>query len=405
MKPVKLLFFTDNFPPESNAPANRTYEHCIEWVKKGAEVTVITCNPNFPEGKLFSGYKNRLYRTEMLDGIKVVRVWSYITPNRGTLKRILDYISFAISSFIASLFHKTDIIIATSPQLFTAVGGYLSAVVRRKPWIMEVRDLWPESIKVLDALDNNTILDRLERLVQFLYRKATGIVVVTDRFKERLMEDGINSEKIHVVKNGVNINRYQEMEPVKSLLEEHGLSGKFIVGYIGTHGMAHGLEMIINAAAKVNDPNVHFLFVGHGAYKNRMLALKEKLGLQNVTMLDPIPREEVQNYLSIISVALIPLRRLETFKTVIPSKIFESAAMAKPILLGVEGESKEIIESYRAGLCFIPEDENSFLEKLTKLKQNKELYQECKEGGLLLAKDFDRKKLADKMFSVIEDTI
>jgi hypothetical protein len=97
MKPKKVLFFTDNFPPESNAPANRTYEHCIEWVKKGAEVTVITCNPNFPEGKLYKGHRNKLFQTEFMDGIKIVRVWSYITPNRGTIKRILDYMRFAFT--------------------------------------------------------------------------------------------------------------------------------------------------------------------------------------------------------------------------------------------------------------------------------------------------------------------
>jgi glycosyltransferase involved in cell wall biosynthesis len=289
--------------------------------------------------------------------------------------------------------------------LFTAVGGYLSAFVKRKPWIMEVRDLWPESIKVLDALNNNTILDKLETLVQFLYRKATAIVVVTDRFKSRLIEDGVDAKKIFVVKNGVNLDRYKERDPDGSLLNEYQLEGKFIVGYIGTHGMAHGLEVIINAASKVTDSNIHFLFIGHGAYKNRMLALKEKLGLKNVTMLDSIPREKVQDYLSIVDVALIPLRRLETFKTVIPSKIFESAAMGIPILLGVEGESKEIIESYHAGLCFIPEDENSFLEKLNELKDNKSLFQECKKGGLLLAKDFDRKHLADKMYAIIQGLI
>ena len=405
MKPLKILFFTDNFPPESNAPANRTYEHCIEWVKKGAEVTVITCNPNLPQGKLYSGHKNKLHQSEMMDGIKVVRVWSYITPNRGTVKRILDYMSFALTSFVISLFYKTDVIVATSPQLFTAVGGYLSALVKRKPWVMEVRDLWPESIKVLDALQNNTILDKLEILVQFLYQKATKIVVVTDRFKERLTQGGVDPDKIHVVKNGVNLTRYQEIAPSESLLAELQLTGKFIVGYVGTHGMAHGLEVIISAAANVKDPSIHFLFIGHGAYKNRMLALKEKLRLQNVTMLDSIPRGEVQNYLSIVDVALIPLRRLDVFKTVIPSKIFESAAMGKPILLGVEGESKEIIESYQAGLCFEPENEQSFIEKLMELKENESVYQASKEGCLLLAKDFDRKKLADKMFSVIEGIV
>ena len=184
---MNILFLTDNFPPESNAPATRTYEHCQEWVKKGAEVTVITCTPNFPKGEVFAGYKNKWYQEEMMDGIRVIRVWSFISPNRGLVRRILDYVSFCVTSFIASLFVKTDLIIATSPQLFTAVSGYLASVFKRKPWIMEVRDLWPESIKAVAAIERDRVLLLLDKLVLFLYKKADQIVVVTDTFKERMI--------------------------------------------------------------------------------------------------------------------------------------------------------------------------------------------------------------------------
>ena len=201
---MRILFFTDNFPPESNAPANRTYEHCIEWVKQGVDVTVITCNPNFPAGKIFDGHKNKIYQKEMMDGIKVVRVWTYITQNRGTLRRMMDYLSFAFMSFFVSLFLKTDVIVATSPQLFTAVGGFMASFIKRKPWIMEVRDLWPESIKALDAINNSSVIGLLEKLVKYLYKKADQIIVVTDTFKERLQEEGVASDKIKVIKNGVN---------------------------------------------------------------------------------------------------------------------------------------------------------------------------------------------------------
>jgi glycosyltransferase involved in cell wall biosynthesis len=404
MKPLKILFFTDNFPPESNAPANRTYEHCIEWVKKGADVTVITCNPNFPEGKLFKDYKNRPYYKEMIDGIRVIRVWSYITSNRGTGRRILDYISYALSSFIVSLFFKADIIIATSPQLFTAVGGYLSALFKRKPWIMEVRDLWPESIQVLGAMSNSSILKRLEKLVLFLYQKADSIVVVTDRFKQRIFEEGIDVDKIEVIKNGVNPSRYFEMKPNLSLIEEHKLTGKFVVGYIGTHGMAHGLDVILDAASQIKDKEIHFLFIGHGAFKKRLLQQKIDMNLSNVTMLDSVSREDVQEYISIIDVAVIPLKKLDTFKTVIPSKIFENAAMGKPILLGVEGESKVLIESYNAGISFEPENKDAFIYELNRIREDKDFYQHCKTGGLKLAKDFNRKALANEMYSIIEKT-
>ena len=149
---MKILFLTDNFPPEVNAPATRTYEHCREWIRQGAEVTVITCTPNFPQGKVYKGYTNKPYQQEMMDGIHVIRVWSYITANEGFIKRTLDYISFSVTSFLAGLFQQADIIIATSPQFFTALSGRTLSFWKRKPWIMEVRDLWPESIKTVGAM-------------------------------------------------------------------------------------------------------------------------------------------------------------------------------------------------------------------------------------------------------------
>ena len=153
---MHILFLTDNFPPEVNAPASRTYEHAREWVKEGHKVTVITCAPNFPKGKVYKGYKNRIFLREDLDGINIIRVWTFIMPNSGFFLRVLDYMSFMISSFIASFnVKKVDIIVATSPQFFTAVSGYLISKAKNKPWIFELRDIWPESIKAVGALSNS----------------------------------------------------------------------------------------------------------------------------------------------------------------------------------------------------------------------------------------------------------
>ncbi len=402
---MKILFLTDNFPPESNAPASRTYEHCVEWLKKGAEVTVITCTPNYPQGKVFPGYKNKWKQEEMMDGIRVIRVWSYISPNRGLFRRTLDYMSFCITAFWASLFIKTDIIIATTPQLFTAVGGYLSAVFKRKPWIMEVRDLWPESIKAVEAMNQSRVLKLLDRLVLFLYKKADRIVVVTDAFKKRIHACGVPLEKIEVVKNGVHLHKFMHGPKNEKLLHQLHLQDKFTIAYIGTHGMAHKLDFILDCAKEVKNPKIHFLFIGAGAMKKRLLAQKESLQLTNVTMLDAIPKSEVVKYISISDIALITLRKKETFTKVIPSKIFENAAMLKPILLGVEGEAKELIESYQAGICFEPENKADFLNKLNLLFEKQDKYPDYQKGCLALAKDFDRKVLALNMLNVIQSTI
>ena len=400
---MRILFLTDNFPPEVNAPASRTFDHCKEWVKAGAEVTVITCNPNFPQGKVYEGYKNKWFKQEeMMEGIRVIRVWTYIVPNVGFLKRTLDFISFSVSAFFAGLFVKTDIIVATSPQFFTALAGRTLHWWKRKPWVMEVRDLWPESIKTVGAMKDNLFIRYFEWEEMRCYRSAKKIVVVTDSFKRKLIERGVDEQKIFVVKNGVDKSLFKPMKKDADIVKQLHLEGKTVVGYIGTHGMAHKLDFILNCANDLkNDKSLHFILMGGGAEKENLLRMKEELKVDNVTMLDPVPKTEVGRYISVLDICLINLRKSPLFTTVIPSKIFENAAMAIPILMGVEGEAQQIIEGYEAGLCFEPENEADFISKLNLLRQP-EFYDKCKKGCLKLADDFDRKNLANEMFKILQ---
>lgn len=399
---MKILFITDNFPPEVNAPASRTYDHAKVWHAMGHEVTIITCAPNFPKGKVYDGYKNKLYQVENTDGIKIVRVWSYITANEGFIKRTLDFISFSVTSFIAGLFIKCDVIVATSPQFFTALSGRTLSFFKRKPWVMEVRDLWPESIKTVGAVNDGVIIRYFEWQEMRCYKSAKKIIVVTDSFKKNLVNRGIDSTKIHVVKNGVNKQLFAPMPKDNKLIKQLKLEGKQIIGYIGTHGMAHKLDFILKCAKTIdNKRNYHFIFIGSGAEKNNLLKLKDNLQLTNVTMLDSVPKTEVKKYISILDGCLINLRKSDLFKTVIPSKIFENAAMQIPIIMGVEGEAQDIIESYNAGVCFEPENEQDFIEKLDSLLCDSEKYTEYQTGCALLANDFDRNVLAKSMLDII----
>jgi glycosyltransferase involved in cell wall biosynthesis len=401
---MRILFLTDNFPPEVNAPANRTYEHCKEWVKSGIEVTVITCAPNFPKGKVYPGYKNKFIQKEEIDGVKVIRVWSYITANEGFLKRILDYTSYAFMAFWVGLFVKTDLIVATSPQFFTAVSGWLLSIFRRKKWVMEVRDLWPESIIAVGAMKRNLVIKFFEWIEITLYKSADHIVVVTDTFKEKIGDKGIDSKKISIFKNGSNLELFSPREKPLDLIKKHGLEGKFVVAYIGTHGMAHGLHFILDSIGEVQNefPDIKFLFIGDGAEKENLLTKAKLLNLKNVIFLDSVSKKEVVNYLSLIDVALVNLKKSDTFLTVIPSKIFEAAAMEKPILLGLEGETKAIIKKYNAGSCFLPEDKSSFLKELITMYERKEKYLLYIQGCQKLAQDFDRKKIANQMLATLK---
>lgn len=407
---MHILFLTDNFPPEVNAPASRTFEHCREWVRAGHRVTVITCAPNFPKGKVFDGYRNRLWQTEEMEGIRVIRVWSYITANEGFVKRILDYQSFMAMAILASLFvRKVDVVVGTSPQLFTVCAAYVVSRLKWIPYVFELRDLWPESIRAVGAIGNSRLLDALERLELFLYRKAARIISVTHSFKRNLISRGVDANKIAVVTNGVDVSRFRPQPRDEVLAAQLGLQGKFIAGYIGTHGLAHGLETLLEAARRLQaNPmggDVRFLMLGDGANKAKLVEKARAMGLDNVVFIDSVPKEQVVRYWSLLDVSLIHLKKTDLFTTVIPSKLFECMGMGIPVLHGVVGESAEIIEKEECGQVFEPENVDELCAGILILKQQPALREKFRSNGLAAAGRYDRSELALKMLKEIELTV
>lgn len=406
---MHILFLTDNFPPEVNAPASRTFEHCREWVEAGHSVTVITCAPNFPAGKLFAGYRNRVFARETMAGIEVVRVWSYIAANEGFLRRTLDYLSFMVSAIPAGLaVRRPDVVIATSPQFFAACAGYLVSRLRRVPFIFELRDLWPESIRAVGAMQRPGLLSVLEKLELFLYRKATLIVAVTHSFKRKLGERGIDPAKLHVVTNGADLRLFRRGPKDEELARKLGLEGKFVAGYIGTHGLAHALETLLETARLLRDEgraDIHLLFLGDGAAKASLCRRARDMGLSNVTFLDPVPRAQVARYWSLLDASVIHLRRNELFTTVIPSKLFESMAMGVPVLLGVRGEAAELVEREGAGLVFEPEDAAHLRSRLVELAADDALASTLGGNGTRAAVKYDRRRLASHMLRLVEGCV
>jgi glycosyltransferase involved in cell wall biosynthesis len=407
---MHILFLTDNFPPETNAPASRTFEHCREWVKAGHQVTIITCAPNFPRGKVFDGYRNRLWQSEEMDGIRVIRVWSYITKNEGFLKRILDYISFMVSAIIAALFvRKPDIVIGTSPQFFTACAAYVVGVYKRIPFVFELRDLWPESIKAVGAMRSGCLLSMLESIEHFLYRRADLIICVTNSFKQVLEERGIDGNKIYVVTNGIDLDRFQPLQKDENLVSELGLEGQFVAGYIGTHGLAHALETLLEAAAQIQHgpQGEHFclLMLGDGAKKAELVAKAQAMKQKNIIFLDSVPKADVPRYWGLLDVAIIHLRDTTLFQSVIPSKLFESMGMGIPIVHGVRGESAKIVQDHDVGLTFEPENSEQLCAHLLKLESDPALYEDLRSHCLRTAPKFDRRVLAGQMLSHLEATV
>ena len=403
---MHILFLTDNFPPEVNAPASRTHEHCRQWVRSGAQVTVITCAPNFPTGRVFAGWRNRLWQEEQMDGIRVIRVWSYITANEGFVRRVLDYLSYMLAATLASLFvRRIDVVIGTSPQFFTAVAGWAVGAMKRVPFIFELRDLWPESIKAVGAMKSSRLIGWIEGLELFLYRRAARIVSVTHSFRRTLGARGIDMGKIDVVTNGVDITRFSPRPKDADLERELGLAGCFVAGYIGTHGMAHALETLLQAASllktRPGGERIRLLLLGDGARKADLKAEAARLALDNVIFVDSVPKEQVARYWSVLDVSVIHLRRTELFTTVIPSKLFECMGMGIPVLHGVEGESAEIVLKEGVGCVFEPENAEQLVALLLRLQDDPATLATYRKHCLESAGHYDRTALAVAMLDVV----
>lgn len=395
---MRILFLSHYFPPEVNAPATRTFEHCRQWVRNGHDVTVVTCAPNHPRGVVYEGYRNRLFQREERDGVKVIRIWTYVTANEGFVKRTLNYVSYMVMVILLiPWLPKADVLLSTSPQFFNGLAGYFVSRLKHIPWVLEIRDLWPESILTVGAIKNKTIIRALEYLEMFAYRKADHIVPVTDAFKRYILKKGIDDSKITVIKNGVDLDFYQAGPADDSLAEELGVKGRFVASYVGTHGMAHHLETVLEAAKLVENPDIVFLLVGDGARREKLAQLKEDMGLENVIMVRQLPKERMPGLWSITDASLVLLRKSDLFKTVIPSKIFESMAMQRPIILGVEGEVQTIIEQAESGICIEPENAGQLAEAVEQLYLDRSYAVQLGANGRRHVEDyFDRSVLAKR---------
>jgi len=402
---VQILFFTENFPPETNAAATRVYERALYWVKWGHKVTVITSTPNFPHGKVFEGYRNRWYQVEEVNGIRVVRVKTFISANEGVILRTLDFLSFMCSGFFAGLTQeKPDVIAATSPQFFTAVAGWAVSRCRRVPFVFELGDLWPAFIVALGAMKPNLGLSLIEKLELYLYRQSAAVASLTEAFKENLVSRGIEESKIHVVINGVEMSTFHPTLPDHDLKREFGLENCFVAGYIGTHGVAQDLTRVLDSAELIrDDPSVRFLFVGAGAERSMLIAEAKRRRLDNVIFVGHQPRERMVRVWSLCDAALIYLKNIPAFETVIPSKMFEAMAMGIPILFGApRGEAVRILEKENVGLWVSLEDPEHLVEAVLKLKQNPDLREQFARNALTAAPRYSRETQAHAMLRVLD---
>jgi len=407
---VKILYISQYFPPEIAAPAVRVSELSRHWAAAGHDVTVLTGFPNHPTGVVHPNYRSKLRHfvfRERMEGVKVVRTWLWPRPNRKAIGRILSFVSFSVSAAISGLFLSCpDAVIATSPQLLVGLTGWWLARAKRVPFVFEVRDLWPESLSAVGMGNDQSMLHGvLAKVAGFLYRQSDKIVVVTPAFKDHLIKKWkVPAEKIAVVTNGVETELFSPDKASTSLRQELGVEGKFIACYIGTMGMAHGLETLLEAASelKTTVPQVFFLLVGDGAEKEHIVARAHSLGLSNLRIVDSQPREKIPSYICASDVCLVLLKRTPVFETVIPTKMLEFMSCARPVILGVEGQARKIIEEAKAGVCIQPENAKELTQAIMRLNADAALRKSIgSHGRQFILKQFSRGQTAATYLNIL----
>jgi colanic acid biosynthesis glycosyl transferase WcaI len=407
---MKILYLSQYFPPEMGAPAGRAAELSRLWAEDGHEVTVLTGFPNHPTGIVPPRYRRKLRQLVMHEnhhGVNVVRTWLLPFPNRKAYERMLNYSSFCISAAATGMFlHQPELVIASSPQLLVGLSGWWLARCNGVPFVFEVRDLWPESLAAVGVSSRNSRLHRLlAKIAGFLYRSCDRLVVVTPAFKEYLVEHWrVPAEKISVVENGVETSLFSRLTPNAALRRAIGAEEKFVVSYIGTMGNAHGLETLLEAAALLREraPEVLFLLVGEGAEKARIVSLAHSRGLTNVRFVGQQPREKIPAS----DVCLVLLKKSELFKTVLPTKMLEFMSCARPVILGVDGHARNVMERANAGIFVPPEDSAELADAILRLAADLALRESLgRNGRQYVLQHFSRQQTAEVYLDVLQDLL
>jgi colanic acid biosynthesis glycosyl transferase WcaI len=405
---MRILYLSQYFPPEAGATQTRAYEMARNLVRLGHTVTMLAEVPNHPSGIIPPEYRGKLVERSRLEGIDVMRVWVKASPVKSFRNRMLFYLTYMVNASLAGLLlarGRYDLIYASSPPLFVGGAALALSYLRRIPMLFEVRDLWPESAVALGELSNPRAVAWATRLEQACYRRAAAIVVVTEGIRQRLLQRGQAESKLHLVPNGANVELFHfDAQARARLRQELGLGEKFVVIYAGIHGVAQGLETLVEAARELqNQAQVHFMLVGDGPKKAEIAGLAEQMNLSNLTLMDEQPRAAIPALLSAADAAIIPLRKLEIFKGALPSKMFDSWACERPVLLSVDGEARRVMEAARGGVFVDPEDAHALAGAILALRDDPELGRQMGlRGRRYTEQNYSRQAQAEQLAGIMD---
>jgi glycosyltransferase involved in cell wall biosynthesis len=401
---MRILILTQYFPPEAGAAQNRLHDLATRLCLSGHSVTVLTALPSYPKGEIFEEFRGRLAMTENVRGMRIVRAWLYVTKKTTFSRRILNYLSFAISSCIAGIFAtgSADIVFVESPPLFLGISGYILSKLKRAKFVLNISDLWPESAVALGILRNERLIWWATRVEEGLYHRASFVTGQTEGIVNSIRRR-CGGVEVALLTNGVSPEFIQAAEGWRGRRAhaqiELGLSDKFVVGYAGLHGLVYGLDVVLEVARCLTEiPEISFMLVGDGPEKTRLEDKARQQKLVNVFFYPSQPASRMPEILAAMNVTLITLKRHELFKGTLPSKLFEAMGAGIPIIAAMEGEAQLVIERAHCGICVEPEDVAKMKEAVLRLYCDPGLCQRYgKNGRNYVAVHYNRKTIAGQL--------
>lgn len=410
---MRILLIHQYYLEDDDHGGSRWNEINRKWTEEGHQVTVIAGMMHYTSSQKREEYKGKWFKKKTQGAVEVMRCHVSESYNANFAGRLWAYFSFVFSSCWAGLFKvkgKYDVIIVTSPPLFVGISGYLLSLFKQTPYVFEIRDLWPESAIDTGVVTNKFIIKLAYALEKFIYKKATLINVLTPAFRDTLIhKKGITKEKIIFIPNAADFSLSDDLVQnfdVKDFKNRNDLNDKFVIIYVGAHGVANHLDQVLETANLLKDKNVLFLLIGEGMEKPRLIKKAKSENIQNVRFINPVPKAEVFKYILSSDMGTSVLKNVETFKTVYSNKTFDYMACKKPILMAIDGVSRDLVEQANAGIYVQPENPEDFALKIRQYLSNpKEIIRQGENGYRFAKENFDRMILADKYINSIKKAI
>jgi len=405
---MKILLIHQAFVSGQEAGGTRHFELGQRLREYNDTLIVVASQVSYQNSQRFDKQRSGLFYRDEINGVEVLRAYTIPVLHRNYMWRVLAFVIFSFTSVWAGLrAGSVDIVMGTTPPIFQAFSAWLVAAIRRKPFFLEVRDLWPEFAIDMGVL-RNPLLIRIARWGEgFLYTQATHILVNSPAYREYLLTKGIPLEKVSVVANGVEVELFDPNASGLEIRQRYGLEGKFLLVYAGAHGQANDLEIVLRAAQRLcTSQEIHFMMVGDGTERSKLVARSKEMGLDNITFVGALPKADIPSVLAAADVCLATLMNIKMFNTTYPNKVFDYMAAGRPTLLAIDGVIRQVIEQANGGVFVPPGDDVALASMVARLANEPH---RCREMGRnareYVARHFDRKQQAAEFRTALWETV